>query len=492
MKILLVYPQHPETFWSFKYALKFISKKAAFPPLGLLTVAALLPREWEKKLVDMNVTTLTDAHLDWADLVFISAMVAQKKSAQETIQKCKTKGLKVVAGGPLFTTQSSEFDSVDHLVLNEAEETLADFLKDLENNSARHIYKSQDWPDIRESPSPDWQLINMKKYESMSIQYSRGCPFNCEFCNIRLLNGEKPRQKSKEQVIEELELLYRKGWRGAVFFVDDNFIGNRAVLKKQLLPALIDWADQKKHPFHFYTEASINLADDEDLMHLMAMAGFDKVFIGIETPHEESLIECNKYTNKSRDLMADVKKIQGNGIEVQGGFIIGFDHDPPSIFEKQIRFIQQSGIVSAMVGLLTAVKGTRLYQRLNQENRLLSTSSGNNTDFSLNFIPKMNMETLIDGYKKVLQTIYSPKDYYKRVITFLKEFKPFSKKRKNEFHLSYLLAFLKSMWRLGIIGKERVYYWRLLFWTIWRRPRMLGQAVKFAIFGFHFRKIFNA
>jgi radical SAM superfamily enzyme YgiQ (UPF0313 family) len=492
MKVLLVYPQYPETFWSFKYALKFISKKAAFPPLGLLTVAALLPREWKKKLVDMNVTGLTEAHLDWADLVFISAMAAQKKSALETIQKCKSKGLKVVAGGPLFTTQCSEFDTVDHLVLNEAEETLADFLSDLENNSARHIYKHQDWPDICKSPSPEWQLINMKKYESMSIQYSRGCPFNCEFCDIRILNGKKTRRKSKDQVLAELEALYQKGWRGAVFFVDDNFIGNRAILKKHLLPALINWMDQKKHPFHFYTEVSINLADDEDLIHLMVKAGFDKVFIGIETPHEESLAECNKYTNKNRDMMENIKRIQSYGFEVQGGFIIGFDHDPPSIFEKQINFIQQSGIVTAMVGLLTAVKGTRLYQRLKKENRLLSTSSGNNTDFSLNFIPKMNMETLVDGYRKVLRTIYSPKDYYKRVITFLKEFKPSLRKRRKKFHLSYLWAFLKSIWRLGIIGKERLYYWRLLFWTTWRRPRLLGQAVKFAIFGFHFRKIFGA
>lgn len=492
MKVLLVYPQYPETFWSFKYALKFISKKAAFPPLGLLTVAALLPREWEKKLVDMNVTGLTDAHLDWADLVFISAMAAQKKSAQETIQRCKTKGLKVVAGGPLFITQSNEFDQVDHLVLNEAEGSLPEFLQDLENGNARPVYRSQDWPDIQKTPSPEWQLINMKKYESMNIQYSRGCPFNCEFCDIRILNGEKPRRKSKDQVLEELEALYRKGWRGSVFFVDDNFIGNRAVLKKHLLPSLIDWMERKKHPFHFYTEVSINLADDEDLMQLMARAGFEKVFVGIETPHEESLTECNKYTNKNRDLMANVKKIQGHGLEVQGGFIIGFDHDPPSIFEKQIRFIQQSGIVTAMVGLLTAVKGTRLYQRLKTENRLLSSSSGNNTDFSLNFIPKMNMETLIDGYRKVLQTIYSPKDYYKRVKTFLKEFKPSFKKRRKKFHLSYLGAFFKSIWRLGIIGKERLYYWRLLFWTTWRRPRLLGQAVKFAIFGFHFRKIFGA
>ncbi|UCH96484.1 MAG: DUF4070 domain-containing protein [Candidatus Aminicenantes bacterium] len=491
MKVLLIYPKYPETFWSFKYALKFISKKAAFPPLGLLTVAAMLPREWEKKLVDMNATHLTDAHLDWADLVFISAMATQKKSTLETIQKCKSKGLKVVAGGPLFTTQSSEFDSVDHLVLNEAEETLADLLKDLENQCARHIYRHQNWPDIQKSPCPDWQLINMNRYESMSIQYSRGCPFNCEFCDVRVLNGKKTRRKSKDQVLEELEAIYQKGWRGAVFFGDDNFIGNRVVLKKHLLPALVDWMNQKKHPFHFFTEVSINLADDEELMQLMARAGFDKVFVGIETPHEESLTECNKYTNKNRDLIANVKKIQNHGLEVQGGFIIGFDHDPPSIFEKQIRFIEQSGIVTAMVGLLTAVRGTRLYQRLKKENRLLSVSSGNNTDFSLNFIPKMNMETLINGYKNVLKTIYSPKYYYKRVIVFLKEFKPFLIKRKTKFPLSYLWAFFKSIWRLGIIGKERLYYWKLLFWTIWRRPRLIGQAVKFAIFGFHFRKIFG-
>jgi radical SAM superfamily enzyme YgiQ (UPF0313 family) len=285
--------------------------------------------------------------------------------------------------------------------------------------------------------------------------------------------------------------LYAQGWKGAVFFVDDNFIGNRTVLKKQLLPDIIHWMEQRKHPFHFYTEASINLADDEELMNLMAQAGFNKVFIGIETPHQESLLECNKFANNQRDLIASVKKIQNHGLEVQGGFIIGFDHDPPSIFEKQIRFIQQSGIVTAMVGLLSAMKGTPLYRRLEKEGRLLRGATGNNTDFSLNFIPKMNVESLINGYKSVLKTIYSPKEYYKRIMTFMKEFKPFATRRKFTFSFSNLRAFIRSIWRLGIIARERVYYWKLLTWTLVHKPRLLSRAVTLAILGFHFRKIFS-
>ena len=491
MKVLLIYPQYPDTFWSFKYALKFVAKKAALPPLGLLTVAAMLPREWEKKVVDLNVNALTDKHLDWADFVFISAMVVQKKSAKEVIRRCRQKGIKIAAGGPLFTTHSGEFQEVDHLVLNEAEGSLAPFLEDLAKGSAQKVYRTDDWPDITNTPTPAWPLLKMKKYDSMSIQYSRGCPFNCDFCDILVLNGQTPRRKSKEQIIQELDALYSRGWRDGVFFVDDNFIGNRGVLKKELLPAIIAWMEQKKHPFHFYTEASVNLADDEELMQLMTRAGFNKVFIGIETPHQESLVECNKFANNKRDLIASVKRIQNHGLEVQGGFIIGFDHDPPSIFEKQIHFIQESGIVTAMVGLLSAMRGTPLYRRLEKEGRLLNTGSGNNTDFSLNFIPKMNVESLVKGYKSVLKTIYSPKEYYKRILTFLKEFKPTATRKKFNFSFSNLRAFIRSTWRLGIVARERVYYWKLLTWTLFRRPRLFSRAVTLTILGFHFRKIFG-
>ena len=489
MKILFVYPKYPDTFWSFKHALKFISKKASFPPLGLLTVAAMLPEEWEKKLIDMNVSALTEDDLKWADYVFISAMVVQKKSAMEVIRRCKKLEIKMVAGGPLFTTGYEDFENIDHLVLNEAESTLSPFLDDLKNGCARHIYASKEWPDLRKTPPPKWELINMKKYASMCIQYSRGCPFNCDFCDIIVLNGHKPRTKSKEQILGELEVLLTRGWKGGVFFVDDNFIGNKKKLKMEILPFLIDWMKKKKYPFHFSTEASINLSDDEELMQLMVKAGFTRVFIGIETPNEESLTECNKYTNKNRDLIASVKKIQDHGLEVQGGFIVGFDNDPPSIFERQISFIQKSGIVTAMVGLLNAPRGTRLYYRLKKEDRLLKDASGDNTDCSLNFIPKMNVETLMNGYKKILNTIYSPKHYYKRVITFLKGYHPKPIRKKINLQFSQFKAFFKSIWFLGIIGKERFHYWKLISWTLVRRPRFFNLAISFAIYGFHFRKI---
>jgi radical SAM superfamily enzyme YgiQ (UPF0313 family) len=286
-----------------------------------------------------------------------------------------------------------------------------------------------------------------------------------------------------------MEVLYRQGWRGGVFFVDDNFIGNRKKLKVEILPFLVDWMKQKKYPFHFLAEASINLSDDEELMRLMVEVGFRSIFIGIESPNEDSLTECNKYLNKNRDLIASIKKIQDAGLEVQGGFIVGFDNDPPSIFEKQISFIQRSGIVTAMVGLLNAPRGTRLYRRLKKENRLLNDTSGDNTDCSLNFIPKMNIENLINGYKKILQTIYSPKHYYERVIKFLKEYKPKRLKRKTYLKFSYLKAFFKSIWVLGIMGKERFYYWKLVSWTLVRHPRFFSLAISFAIYGFHFRKI---
>jgi len=489
MKILFVYPEYPDTFWSFKHALKFVSKKASFPPLGLLTVAAMLPEEWEKKLIDMNVSALTEDDLGWADYVFISAMVVQKKSVLEVIKKSNRVGVRIVAGGPLFTTGYEEFDDVDHFVLNEAEGTLPSFLDDLKKGCCQRIYSSQEWPDIKKTPYPQWNLINMKKYVTMSIQYSRGCPFSCEFCDIIVLNGHKPRTKSKQQILGELEVLYRQGWRGGVFFVDDNFIGNRKKLKLEILPFLIDWMKQKKYPFHFLTEASINLSDDEELMQLMVEAGFRSIFIGIESPNEDSLAECNKYLNRNRDLIASIKKVHDAGLEVQGGFIVGFDNDPPSIFEKQISFIQRSRIVTAMVGLLNAPRGTRLYHRLKKENRLIHDTSGDNTDCSLNFIPKMNIENLINGYKKILHTIYSPKHYYERVIRFLKEYKPKRLKRKTYLNFSYLKAFFKSIWILGIMGKERFYYWKLVSWTLVRRPRFFNLAITFAIYGFHFRKI---
>ena len=489
MKILLVYPQYPDTFWSLKHALRIVAKKAAFPPLGLLTIAAMLPGEWEKKLVDMNVNSLTEEDIRWADYVFISAMAVQRDSVKKVITRCKKLNAKIVAGGPLFTTGYEEFDEIDHLVLNEAEITLPPFLEDLQKGCAQHIYTSSERPDIRKTPIPLWSLINMKKYSSMNIQYSRGCPFNCEFCDIVVLNGHKPRTKDKDQMLAELGALYSQGWRSGLFIVDDNFIGNRRKLKEETLPAIIEWMEGKKHPFALSTEASINLADDEELMRLMVKAGFNTVFIGIETPNEDSLAECNKLPNKNRDLVALVKKIQNHGLEVQGGFIIGFDSDPISIFESQISFIQRSGIATAMVGLLNAPRGTRLYQRLKKENRLLKDVSGDNTDCSINFIPKMDYETLINGYKHILDTIYSPKQYYERVKTLLKEYKPKRRKRVSRLRFYHIRAFSKSMWFLGVREKGRGYYWRLFVSTLFKYPRSFPLSMSLAVSGFHFRKV---
>jgi radical SAM superfamily enzyme YgiQ (UPF0313 family) len=486
MNVLLIYPAFPSTFWSFKYALKFIGKKAAYPPLGLLTIAAMLPKTWPQRLVDLNVDSLADDDLSWADVVFIGGMTLQRHSAKQIIARCKAKGLPVVAGGPLFTAEPDDFEEVDHLVLNEAELTLPAFLEDLEKGTPQKVYQTSGFCDLALTPIPSWNLIRMKKYASMSIQFSRGCPFNCDFCNVTLLFGHRPRLKTARQIIAELDSIYDAGWRGNIFFVDDNFIGNKRYLKTQLLPALIEWR-QTKSGCVFFTEASINLADDAELLDMMVKAGFDSVFIGIESPEEDSLAECNKFQNKGRDLLANVRIIQRAGLQVLGGFIVGFDSDTPSIFQRQIDFIQKSGIVTAMVGMLQAPPGTRLFDRLKRENRVVGLMSGDNVDGSTNIVPKMGLDRLITGYRSIMGDIYTPKHYYKRVKTFLKEFKV--PEVGVPMDLQRFLAFFRSCFRLGILGKERYHYWNLLIWALIRRPRLFSLAITLAIYGHHFRKI---
>ncbi len=489
MKVLLLYPEFPNTFWSFKHALAFVDKAAGMPPLGLLTVAAMLPSDWELRLVDMNVAPLRDADLRWADCVFISAMIVQREAAAAAIRRCKMAGVTVVAGGPLFTAEPESFPEVDHLVLNEAEITLPPFLADYAAGRAQRAYASDQFADMQTSPTPRWDLVNLRRYATAALQFSRGCPFDCEFCNITALYGHQPRVKTAAQVVAELDLLYRRGWRGRVFFVDDNLIGNRRRLKEELLPAIIAWrAGKSGMPFN--TEASINLADDAELMRLMVEAGFDQVFIGIETPEEKSLAECNKKQNVGRDLVEDVKRIQRAGLEVQGGFILGFDHDTPSTFQRQIDFIQRSGIVTAMVGLLQAPPATRLWQRMEAEGRLVGEASGNNVEAGTNILPKMPLDALVAGYKRVLSQLYAPEQYYARAITFLREVK--APKIVAPIDLTYFRAFLRSIGRLGILGKERVQYWKLFLWTLFRRPALFPLAITIAIYGYHFRRLSEA
>jgi radical SAM superfamily enzyme YgiQ (UPF0313 family) len=490
MNALLVYPEFPDTFWSFKYALKFIRKKASFPPLGLLTVAAMLPPEWSLRLVDLNTHALTADDLAWADLAFISAMAVQRPSAETIIARCRDVGVRVVAGGPLFTAQRERFPQVDHLVLNEAELTLPAFLEDLARGKAGRVYTSSEFADVRATPAPRWELVRMASYVSMPVQYSRGCPYDCEFCDVTALFGHRPRTKSAAQIIGELERLCARGWRGPVFFVDDNLIGNKRSLKSELLPALIAWRKGRRG-LRFNTEVSINLADDDELMRLMVAAGFDTVFVGIETPDADSLAECGKKQNLHRDLVADTKRMQRAGIEVQGGFILGFDSDTLGTVGRLRDFIQTSGIVTAMVGLLQAAPGTRLYERMRRAGRLLDAASGDNVDGTTNIVPALGLETLRKAYRDLLRHLYSPQAYYRRVRTFLREYRqPKIRGRVDgAFLVQQALAFLRSTYRLGFVGRERVHYWGLFWWTLFRRPRALPLAITLAVYGYHFRMI---
>jgi radical SAM superfamily enzyme YgiQ (UPF0313 family) len=485
VKALLVYPVYPDTFWSFKHILPFISRKAAFPPLGLLTVASMLPQTWEKRLVDVNVAPLRDEDLAWADLVLVSAMVVQEAGAKDVIKRAKAMGKCVVAGGPAFSSQPERFEGVDHFVLNEAEITLPLFLEDLRQGTPKPLYASTERPDIATTPIPQWDLIRFRDYVTMSVQYSRGCPFDCEFCDIVVMNGRRPRVKDTDQMLREIDSLHEAGWRGPVFIVDDNFIGNIASVKK-FLPRLIDWQQAHGYPFKFMTEASINLAQDEELVRQLSQANFHKVFIGIETPSTDSLKECGKKQNVTADFSQAVRTLHQNGLQVMGGFIVGFDSDTESIFEQQIRFIQKIGVVTAMVGILNAMPKTRLWHRLKAENRLLGNVTGENTDASLNFIPSMSRTALIAGYKRVLSTIYAPEFYYRRINTFLKSYTPTA---RGKIAWSDVEAFLKSLWSIGVLSRARFAYWKLLIKTALTKRKALPVAVELAILGRHFDRV---
>lgn len=486
MKVLLVYPATPETFWSFKHVLRFVSKRAAFPPLGLLTVGALLPADWQVKLVDLNVNRLTDDDLRWADYVMLSAMIVHKASVTEIVNRCRRVGTPIIAGGPLFTTGYAAFPDIEHFVLGEAEELMPQVIEDMRHGTVRQTYAASRRPDITRVPSPRWDLIDFRSYVTMSVQFSRGCPFDCEFCDIIVMNGRVPRTKSPGQLVAELESFRLRGWEGMVFVVDDNFIGNKREAKA-LLREIIAWRTRTGAKLGFLTEASANLADDAGLCELMVRAGFKKVFVGFETPSLESLRECRKLQNCGRDLAETVRTLQRAGLEVMGGFIVGFDNDPKDIFQRQFEFIQHSGVVTAMVGLLTALPETRLYRRLMAEGRLETESTGNNTEAALNFRPRLGREFLVNGYRELMKELYKPRNYYRRIRTFLENHRP--QGPRLPLSRSDFQAFLKSLWLLGVWHRGRLAYWRFCLSTLLRQPRLFHEAVELAIIGHHFRRV---
>jgi radical SAM superfamily enzyme YgiQ (UPF0313 family) len=488
MNALLVYPEFPDTYWSFKHVLPLAGKRAVLPPLGLMTISSMLPATWKKRLVDLNVRALTEDDLKWADIVFASAMIVQQDSLRKVIDRCKALHLPLAVGGPYISTGAEHVADVDYLFIGEAETILPAFLSDLAAGRAQHIYQSDQKPDLTLTPVPDVGLIDMRHYSSMAIQYSRGCPFNCEFCDIIEIYGRVPRTKTNAQMLAEFDSLYQAGWRGPLFIVDDNFIGNKKNVKK-LMPDVCEWMERHNHPFSLFTEASVNLADDDGLLGMMRRANFRKVFLGIETPVEESLKEAQKGQNTRRSLLDSVRKIQSYGMEVMAGFIVGFDHDPADIFQRQIDFIRQSAIPMAMVGLLTALPETQLWRRLEKEGRLLMESTGNNTDGTLNFIPTMDRETLLEGYQTILQNIYSPVEYYARAWASLKNTMTIGMPPNKSFTSDNMLALLRIIYKLGIVDSSRKNFWQFLRRILHERRDLMGDALTLAAMGYHFRKV---
>jgi radical SAM superfamily enzyme YgiQ (UPF0313 family) len=489
MRVLLVYPEFPETYWSFKHALSFEGKRSAFPPLGLLTVSAMLPESWERRLVDMNVRKLKQSDIEWADVVFASAMIVQQESLKSVVKLSKALGKRVVVGGPYVTTALQALKGADHVVLGEAEETLPGLISDLESGEARPVYNAPERPSMSLTPIPDFKLADMKRYSAMSVQYSRGCPFNCEFCDIIEIYGRVPRTKSNEQMLVELDALRESGWRGTVFIVDDNFIGNKKNVKK-LLPDLAEWQERHGRPFTFITEASVNLAEDDKLLDGMRRAGFNRAFLGIETPVQESLKEAQKGQNMRHDLLESVKKIQSYGIEVMAGFIVGFDNDPEDIFERMTHFIRESAIPLAMVGLLTALPNTQLWRRLKGEGRLLGESGGNNTHSDLNFVTRMDSARLVEGYKSILRSIYDTREYYDRALECLRRVSQSGVKsqRGNSF-IRDLSALTRITLKLGVRDHDRWEFWRYFTQTLAHHRGAFADSMRLAAMGYHFRKL---
>ncbi len=484
MRVLLVNPDYPETYWSLRQLLPLVRRRWLVAPLGLLTVAALLPEEWEFRLVDLAVEPLGDDDLRWADVVMLTGMLVQRASLHAVLARCRRLGVRTVVGGPYASAMPQELSDADHLVLGEAEEILAQLAADLEADRAQRIYREPGKPDLRHSPIPRFDLLKPGVYHYLALQFSRGCPFQCEFCDIITLYGRKPRSKTPEQVIAELEAIRATGFRGRVMFVDDNFIGARKELPG-LLTALVDWQRSTHTPTEFFTEASIDLADDPKLVDQMTAAGFAVVFIGIESPSEASLRETRKFQNLRRDMVEQVRSLRARGLDVWAGFILGFDHDGPDIFDRMIRFVQDAGIPYAMVGMLTALPGTPLYERLAREGRLRPNAETGDMFALTNIVTRLPAQELTEGYARVLETLYAPEVYFERCREHLRHWVA-PKHGIRAANLDELPVVGRSLWTQGIRGSYRAAYWKFLAWVLLRHPTKFPLAFAQACAGHHF------
>lgn len=484
-KILLAYPKFPISYWGFQHGLKLAGKKASLPPLGLISLAALLPKDWSVRLVDLNIQKLRDKDIRWADVVMVGGMRVQEESIHEVLARARAMGKRSVVGGPAPTTAPSEYADADLIFQGEAEGRIDSLVAALAAPVGQIRLLSPEpnsRPALEKAPIPRFDLLDYRQYTSMALQYSRGCPFNCEFCDIIEMFGRVPRLKTSDQVMAELEAIYQLGYRGSVFFVDDNFIGNKASVKR-LTPLMSSWQKRRGHPFELYTEASVNLAADEQLLAGMVEAGFAAVFLGIETPSAEALKETGKNQNVHTDLTEAVLTITRAGIEVFGGFIVGFDSDKPDIFDLQREFISGVPIPLAMVGLLLALPQTALWRRLKREGRLKYRTNGDQFDGRLNFHPVMDETTLLRGYARLLAELYDPEAYYQRCMAYI-DLAPKLPGGKPS-SLRYVPTLIRTVLRVGLTRPYKRLFWRLIFRSLTHAPHTFAWAVGHAVMGEH-------
>ncbi|WP_299492181.1 B12-binding domain-containing radical SAM protein [Acaryochloris sp. IP29b_bin.137] len=491
MRALLVYPLFPKSFWSFEKALALVDKKALLPPLGLITVAAILPQEWEFRLIDRNIEQLTEQDWDWAEIVILSGMIVQKTDLLDLVDEAKRRGIKVAVGGPYATALPEEVTETDYLVLDEGEITLPMFVEALERGEASGFFRAEEKPDVTTTPIPRFDLLKFSAYDNLSVQFSRGCPFQCEFCDIIVLYGRKPRTKTPSQLICELERLYDLGWRGSVFLVDDNFIGNKRNVKL-LLKELQAWITQRNYPFSFSTEASVDLAQDTELMDLMVECNFKSVFLGIETPDEASLKVTKKFQNTRDSLSEAIDAISKRGLRIMAGFIIGFDGEQPNAGNRIIEFIERTNIPIAMFSMLQALPNTALWHRLDSEQRLVNQDGNINQTTLMNFVPTRPITDIANEFVDAFWQLYEPEQYLARTFRHFMSMevapKPTQRLRMKSLTIQRndLRALLTLSWRQGVVRKTRWQFWHNLGRIVWKSPHLATHYLTVCAFFEHF------